>query len=137
MEKNAEEELLGERRGDHRDEEAKEKRFERPRGRARTDKETSERVLRREIPFGVGLDGRGGAVGGSAVLGSAFGGRRDGLNACEVGEPTFRQERNGVDGEEGEENRAANENAKRRADAPRNEAFRRLRRGVVLENVAD
>ena len=32
--------------------------------------------------------------------------------------------------------RAANENAERRADAPRNETFRRLRRGRVLENVA-
>lgn len=139
LKENAEEELLGERRGDDRDEETKEKRLKRPRGRTGTDQEAGERVLSREVSLFAGFSGRGKLFGVDfrRVVGSAFGGRRDGLNVREVGEPTFRKERNRVDGEEREENRAANENAKRRADAPRNEAFRRLRRGVVLENVAD
>ena len=134
LKENAEEELLGKRRGDYRDEETKEKRFERPRSRAGTDKEPGERMLRREIPIGVRFGGR---VDRDRVVGSGFGGRRDGLNAREVGEPTFGKERDGVDGEKREEYRAANENDERRADAPRNEAFRRLRRGVVFENIAD
>ena len=71
--------------------------------------------------FGVGRVDRGG----------------DALNAREVGKPTLRKERDRVGGEERKENRAANENGERRADAPRNETFRRLRRRIVAENVAD
>ena len=79
LEENAEEEFLGERRGDHRDEETKEEGGERPRRRTGTNQEARERVLRREVFFVVGRGGEGRAgfgvrrgVGGGRV------GRRDG-----------------------------------------------------------